>query len=118
VSDPGSTAYFGGSKWASAAEVPETGANYYLATGVPHGQEREIWYHLSMTRTWQHALVYLPPKYDTQGKIRYPVLYLQHDGGVEQRRTRVELVDCLLGFGMQVVFIEEERAADRRPTLV
>src|SRR5438552_1018666 len=30
VSDPGSTAYFGGSKWASAVEVPEAGADYYL----------------------------------------------------------------------------------------
>jgi hypothetical protein len=27
VSDPGSTAYFGGSKWASAVEVPEAGAD-------------------------------------------------------------------------------------------
>jgi hypothetical protein len=26
VSDPASTAYFGGSKWASAVEVPEAGA--------------------------------------------------------------------------------------------
>jgi len=33
VSDPGSTAYFGGSKWASAVEVPEAGVNYYLPQG-------------------------------------------------------------------------------------
>ena len=45
VSDPGSTAYFGGSKWASAVEVPEAGADYYLPKDVPHGQVREIWYH-------------------------------------------------------------------------
>ncbi len=37
VSDPGSTAYFGGSKWASAVEVPEAGADYYLPQDVPHG---------------------------------------------------------------------------------
>ena len=30
VSDPGSTAYFGGNKWASAVEVPEAGADYYV----------------------------------------------------------------------------------------
>jgi hypothetical protein len=42
VSDPGSTAYFGGSKWASAVEVPEAGADYYLPEDVPHGQVREI----------------------------------------------------------------------------
>ena len=51
VSDPGSTAYFGGSKWASAVEVPEAGVDYYLAKDVPHGQVREIWYHSSVTGT-------------------------------------------------------------------
>jgi enterochelin esterase-like enzyme len=84
VSDPGSTAYFGGSKWASAVEVPEAGATYYLAEDVPHGQVREVWYHSSVTGTWRHALVYTPPAYDTQAKQRYPVLYLQHGGGEDE----------------------------------
>ena len=83
VSDPGSTAYFGGSKWASAVEVPEAGADYYLPQDVPHGQVREVWYHSSVTGTWRHALVYLPPGYDT-AKSRYPVLYLQHGGGEDE----------------------------------
>ncbi|MBV8834715.1 MAG: esterase [Acidobacteriaceae bacterium] len=84
VSDPGSTAYFGGSKWASAVEVPESGATYYLPQDVPHGQVREIWYHSRVTGTWRHALVYTPPGYDTQVKERYPVLYLQHGGGEDE----------------------------------
>ena len=84
VSDPGSTAYFGGSKWASAVEVPEAGADYYLPKDVPHGQVREIWYHSSVTGTWRHAFVYLPPDYDNQTKMRYPVLYLQHGGGEDE----------------------------------
>jgi enterochelin esterase-like enzyme len=83
VSDPGSTAYFGGSKWASAVEVPEAGADYYLPQDVPHGQVREVWYHSSVTGTWRHAVVYLPPGYDT-AKSRYPVLYLQHGGGEDE----------------------------------
>ncbi|WP_348265352.1 alpha/beta hydrolase-fold protein [Telmatobacter sp. DSM 110680] len=83
VSDPGSTAYFGGSKWASAVEVPEAGADYYLPQNVPHGQVREVWYHSSVTGTWRHALAYLPPDYDT-AKTRYPVLYLQHGGGEDE----------------------------------
>jgi enterochelin esterase-like enzyme len=83
VSDPGSTAYFGGSKWASAVEVPEAGADYYQPQDVPHGQVREVWYHSSVTGTWRHALVYLPPNYDT-AKARYPVLYLQHGGGEDE----------------------------------
>src|SRR3954467_9817185 len=80
VSDPGSTAYFGGSKWASAVELPEAGADYYLPQDVPHGQVRETWYHSSVTGTWRRAFVYLPPNYDTVN-ARYPVLYLQHGGG-------------------------------------
>jgi enterochelin esterase-like enzyme len=83
VSDPASTAYFGGSKWASAVEVPEAGVDYYQPRDVPHGQVREIWYHSSVTGTWRHALVYLPPDYDT-AKSRYPVLYLQHGGGEDE----------------------------------
>ena len=84
VSDPGSTAYFGGSKWASAVEVPEAGAEYYSPRDVPHGQVREIWYDSSVTGTWRHAFVYLPPDYDAQATIRYPVLYLQHGGGEDE----------------------------------
>jgi enterochelin esterase family protein len=84
VSDPGSTAYFGGSKWASAVEVPEPGVTYYLAQDVPHGQVRELWYHSRVTGSWRHALVYTPPGYDTQPKDRYPVLYLQHGAGEDE----------------------------------
>jgi enterochelin esterase-like enzyme len=84
VSDPGSTAYFGGGKWASAVEVPEAGADYYLPQDVPHGQVREIWYHSSVTGAWRHALVYLPPNYDSETKTRYPVLYLQHGAGEDE----------------------------------
>jgi len=83
VSDPASTAYFGGSKWASAVEVPEAGADYYQPRDVPHGQVREIWYYSSVTGTWRDAFVYLPPDYDSS-KARYPVLYLQHGGGEDE----------------------------------
>ena len=37
-----------------------------------------------MTGTWRHALVYLPPNYDSQPKTRYPVLYLQHGAGEDE----------------------------------
>jgi enterochelin esterase family protein len=82
--DPGSRAYFGGSKYASAVEVPEKGADYYAINAVPHGQVREIWYSSKPTGSWRHALVYLPPGYDTQTRMRYPVLYLQHGGGEDE----------------------------------
>jgi enterochelin esterase family protein len=84
VSDPGSHAFFGGGKHASAVEVPEPGADYYAIKDVPRGQVREIWYHSKVTGSWRHALVYLPPGYDEQTKTRYPVLYLQHGGGEDE----------------------------------
>lgn len=84
VNDPGSQAFFGGSRFVSAVEIPEAGSTYYSAQDVPHGQVRETWYHSSVTGTWRHALIYLPPNYDTQLKQRYPVLYLQHGGGEDE----------------------------------
>jgi enterochelin esterase-like enzyme len=84
VSDPSSYAFYGGSKDASMIEIPESGATYYSAQQVPHGQVREVWYHSSVTGDWRHALVYTPPNYDEQAKVRYPVLYLQHGGGEDE----------------------------------
>ena len=84
VSDPGSHTFFGGGKDASAIEIPEAGSTYYMPQDVPHGAVREIWYFSKVTGSWRHALVYLPPNYDTAAKERYPVLYLQHGGGEDE----------------------------------
>jgi len=84
MSDPGSHAFFGGGKHASAVEVPEPGADYYAIRRVPHGQVREVWYDSSVTGSWRHAMVYLPPQYEKDAKARFPVLYLQHGGGEDE----------------------------------
>ena len=84
VSDTGSQSFFGGGRWASAVEVPEPGSTYYLPQDVPQGQVRDVWYDSKVTGTWRHAMVYLPPDYDSQAKKRYPVLYLQHGGGEDE----------------------------------
>jgi enterochelin esterase family protein len=84
VSDPNSQAFFGGGKHASAVEVPEPGVTYYDIKDVPHGPVREVWYPSKVTGSWRHALVYLPPGYDTRTSTRYPVLYLQHGGGEDE----------------------------------
>lgn len=101
VSDPGSQAFFGGTRYTSAVEIPEPGSTYYSIQNVPHGQVREVWYESKVTGTWRHALVYLPPGHDTQTKQRYPVLYLQHGGGedetgwVRQGRANFILDNCI-----------------------
>jgi enterochelin esterase-like enzyme len=84
ASDPGSKAYFGGSRYTSMVEIPEPGSDYYSIQRVPHGQVRDVWYDSRVTGSWRHALVYLPPNYDTRPKQRYPVLYLQHGGGEDE----------------------------------
>lgn len=84
VADTHTHAYFGGGKPASAVEVPEPGSTYYSVQNVPHGQVREVWYNSKVTGTWRHALVYLPPNYDAQATVRYPVLYLQHGAGEDE----------------------------------
>ncbi len=104
MSDPGSTAYFGGSKWASAVEVPEAGATYYEPLDVPHGQVRDVWYHSAVTGSWRPAIVYTPPSYDSHPAERYPVLYLQHGGGENEtgwvRQGRVNFImDNLIASG-------------------
>ncbi|HKU88987.1 MAG TPA: alpha/beta hydrolase-fold protein, partial [Steroidobacteraceae bacterium] len=84
ANDPGSRAFFGGSRYTSMVEIPEPGSTYYSIRDVPHGQVREVWYDSAVTGSWRHALVYLPPGYDTSLKTRYPVLYLQHGGGEDE----------------------------------
>src|SRR5581483_7395773 len=57
-----------------------------------------------VTGSWRHALVYLPPSYETQTKQRFPVLYLQHGGGEDEtgwiRQGRANFIlDNLLAEG-------------------
>jgi enterochelin esterase-like enzyme len=104
VSDTGSQSFFGGGRYASAVEVPESGSTYYSIQDVPHGQVRDVWYHSKVTGSWRHAMVYLPPSYETQTKQRFPVLYLQHGGGedetgwIRQGRANV-ILDNLIAEG-------------------
>lgn len=46
---------------------------------------RERWYHSKTTDEWRRIFIYTPPGYDADQNIRYPVLYLQHGGGEDER---------------------------------
>jgi enterochelin esterase-like enzyme len=81
VNDPGSDTYFGWARQTSGIEVPESGADYYEARNVPHGEVRLRPYESKTTGAWRQAYVYTPPDYDKNAKTRYPVLYLQHGAG-------------------------------------
>ncbi len=84
VNDPGSETFFGYGKPTSGVEIPEKGVDFYDAKDVPHGEVRALWYHSKVTGKPRRAFVYTPPGYDTS-KDRYPVLYLQHGAGEDER---------------------------------
>ncbi len=85
VTDPASETFFGYGKETSGIEVPEKGVDYYLPKDVPHGEVRVRWYFSKTTEAWRRAFVYVPPGYDTDRQTRYPVLYLQHGAGEDER---------------------------------
>ena len=111
VNDPASETFYGTGKEASGIEIPEKGVDYYLPKDVPHGDVRERWYRSNTTQAWRRIYVYTPPGYDTDRETRYPVLYLQHGSGEDER-----------GWSNQgkVAFIMDNLIAERRarPMLV
>jgi len=84
VSDPGSETYFGWGRQCSGIEIPEKGVDFYDVKDVPHGEVRALWYHSKVTGKARRAMVYTPPGYD-KGTDKYPVLYLQHGAGEDER---------------------------------
>jgi enterochelin esterase-like enzyme len=84
VNDPGSETYFGWGRQCSGIEVPEPGVDFYDAKDVPHGEVRTLWYHSKVTGKPRRAMVYTPPDYD-KGTDKFPVLYLQHGAGEDER---------------------------------
>jgi enterochelin esterase-like enzyme len=86
VNDPSSYSWFGWGRETSGIEAPEAGVDFYDAKeAVPHGDVRERWYFSKLTGKWRRAHVYTPPDYDKKTRTRYPVLYLQHGAGENER---------------------------------
>jgi enterochelin esterase-like enzyme len=86
VNDPASESFYGVNRQSSGIEIPEkSGGDYYEAKDVPHGEVRSRWYFSKVTGAWRLCFVYTPPDYNTNVKARYPVLYLLHGGGEDQR---------------------------------
>ena len=104
VLDPGTNAFIGYSHMCNGFEIPEPGVDFYDLKDVPHGNVLIKNYFAKTTNSWRHIFVYTPPGYDTNTTTRYPVLYLQHGGGEDERvwiemgRTNV-ILDNLLAEG-------------------
>jgi len=85
VNDPGSDTYFGYGRPTGGIEIPVQGEDFFTAKKVPHGEVREHWYFSDITGKWRRAFVYTPPDYDKDPAKRYPVLYLLHGAGENER---------------------------------
>jgi enterochelin esterase-like enzyme len=90
VDDPASETYFGVGKESSGIEIPESGVDYYSIQQVPHGDVRSHWYWSKVTQSWRRCFVYTPPGYDANTQTRYPVLYLQHGAGEDERGWSIQ----------------------------
>jgi len=104
VLDPGTNAFIGYGHMCNAFEIPEPGVDFYDLKDVPHGNVLIKNYFAKTTNSWRRIFVYTPPDYDKNTTARYPVLYLQHGGGEDERvwiemgRTNV-ILDNLLAEG-------------------
>ena len=85
VADPGSETFYGMGRMASGIEVPFEGGEYYALKDVPHGDIRMKRYYSEISRSWRRFFVYTPAGYDTRTDEKYPVLYLLHGGGEDER---------------------------------
>ena len=98
VADPATRTFFGSGFYNSAIEVPEpeADAEYTRLKDVPHGQVRQQWYFSKVTGGWRRGLrlhaARLRPR-----EAKYPVLYLLHGWGEDEKGWHVQgHVDLIL----------------------
>lgn len=85
VADLASESFYGMGRMASGIEVPFKGDDYYTVKNVPHGDIRIKRYYSNVTHGWRDFYMYTPPGYDQNPSENYPVLYILHGGGEDQR---------------------------------
>jgi enterochelin esterase-like enzyme len=77
VADPSSETFYGMGRMASGIEISFAGEEYYALKDVPHGDIRIKDYFSLVTFSWG---------YDSNLNQKYPVLYILHGGGEDERR--------------------------------
>jgi enterochelin esterase-like enzyme len=86
VLDPNTQTYIGYSHMCNGFEIPDPEGGFYALKDVPHGSVQiRNYFAKETTNGWRHIYVYTPPGYEANTSTRYPVLYLQHGGGEDQR---------------------------------
>jgi enterochelin esterase-like enzyme len=85
IADPSSESFYGMGRMASGIEIPFAGGGYYAVRDVPHGDLRVKKYYSRVTYSWRQFYLYTPPGYDSNISTSYPVLYILHGGGEDER---------------------------------
>jgi enterochelin esterase-like enzyme len=104
VLDPATNAFIGFGHMCNGFEVPDPGVDFYDLKDVPHGNVLIKNYYSKTANGWRHIFIYTPPGYEKDAAVRYPVFYLQHGGGEDERvwiemgRTNL-ILDNLLAEG-------------------
>jgi enterochelin esterase-like enzyme len=110
VLDPAINAFIGYSHMCNGFEIPDPDGGFYELKDVLHGTVSIQNYYSKTTKAWRHIFVYTPPGYEANMSSRYPVLYLQHGGGEDERvwiemgRTNI-ILDNLIAEGKVKPFI-------------
>ncbi len=110
VLDPATNAFIGYSHMCNGFEIPDRDGGFYDLKDVPHGNVLVRNYFSATTNAWRQIYIYTPPDYEKNTSARYPVLYLQHGGGEDQRvwiemgRTNL-ILDNLIAEGKARPFI-------------
>ena len=84
LADPASETFYGMGRMASGIEIPFANGGYYALKDVPHGDIRIKKYYSRITNSWRQFYIYTPPGYDNTNE-KYPVLYILHGGGEDER---------------------------------
>jgi enterochelin esterase family protein len=91
VADPNNNLIFANERFKfSLADVPGDQPLIHSLQNVPHGKISYRYYNSKTLGTTRRLLIYTPPGFDVNGKIKYPVLYLIHGGSdTEETWTKV-----------------------------
>jgi len=88
VCDPASDMFYGCGRMSSGIEIPESkeaSAYYSYNEKIAHGQVRECFYYSEIEKKHRRCFVYTPAEYEANPTKQYPVLYLQHGMGEDER---------------------------------
>ncbi len=98
VTDPNAETFYGCSAIASGIDIPypDGGERFALKQDVAHGAISQRRYYSTTSKEWRRMFVYTPAGYE-KGNQKYPVLYLMHGGGEDERGWATQgLTDIIL----------------------